>query len=88
MLWKLRVAGHPVKGVDGDHSFDTLVDLERYVGKHDVQKDMIKKVSKIEYGSETIYGVADMLSVSAIRLVLTVTKTKYYLETDPPGKSW
>lgn len=86
MTWKLRVFGHPVKGVDGDHDFDTLTDLERFVGKHDVQQDMIKKVSKVEYGKETIFGVADILSITAVRLVLTVTQTKYFVEREAPTK--
>jgi len=86
MRWILRVAGHPVKGVDGDHEFDRLDDMERFIGKRDVQRDMIKRIQRIQYGKTITYKVTDMVHIATTRLIMDIVDTKYYLEPEPSSK--
>lgn len=68
--WTIRIKGHPYV-TDGDWRFDGLLELERFVGKNDIQLDMIVEIDRWK-GSNTIitYKAVDILSISAIRLVL------------------
>ena len=86
-MWILRVFGHPVKGIDGDHQFEHLIDMERFVGDKDVRRDMVKSIRRIRHGSETVYDCYELMPVSAVRMMLSVKDTKYHIERKPPRRS-
>lgn len=70
--WTIEVKEHPcIK--DGTYEYDTMEDMERFVGNGDIQVDHIKSV--IHHNSFTEraekYSCVDLVPVSATRLLLT-----------------
>lgn len=67
--WTIRIVGHPYV-IDTTYGFSNMVDMERFVGRNDIQRDHIDEIILHENRKETAFLCEDVECVSAIRMLL------------------
>jgi len=68
----MEIEGRPVDGIDGLKRFDSLSTAEKWVGHHDAQMDMIKKIEIIdEEGRSYLFECSGLVMECRTRLLLS-----------------
>jgi len=69
--WKISIKDHPIVGT-AFWQFETLLDLERFYGKNDIQKDNVKSITHYNrYENRFIeYKISETIHISTTRLTL------------------
>lgn len=70
--WTIEIKGHPIVN-DDTYIFDVLDDVEKFVGKNDIQLDNIIEVGRTDHGGNVRerFNCIDFVHVSSTRLLLS-----------------